>query len=196
MFYGLHGLAVFRELKQKRSIVAPNINFIAQLMKFDDERKQQAKNDITASAEDADLLLVNDSAPTERVDQTSEIRDGEQEAMDTSDSGSIHSSCGMFQKKDIFGKEFAQRKTLLPPKLLQANTPAINPGSRLAAKRKMLLPMQIKLPNCDGIKHGGLIAASAPITSTEYNPFATAFKKANSECGEHSFVRKMDSLFE
>lgn len=184
----------YKELKQKRSIVAPNINFISQLMKYDDERKQQKMRHHSTSVipEGAKILLAGDSVPEKRADEATQLPNGD-EAMDTSDGSS---SFGLFQKPDNFGKEIAQRKLLPPPKLLQANTPAVNGGSRLAAKRKMLRPMQIKLQSSDGNKQGGLIAASAPIISNEYNPFANAFKKANSECGEHSFARKMDSLFE
>ena len=127
----------FSELKLKRSIVAPNINFVSQLMKFDEEKKQVA-----------------------------------------------------LQKQK-------EKSIQLAPAPIVLKLSKNNGASGLAAKRKMMLPLPMKL---DGNIKPAPVAASAPLMSPSYNPFAAAFKKANSnQCTESivtPFERKMEILLE
>ena len=186
---------MFRELKLKRSIVAPNINFVSQLMKYDEERQRAKQNllqsSITSFASNNrnDTSLADDSKSClpQRVEFLNDMRCAADHDVVDSKNSFIK-----FQKREN-GKDFTQRKISIPP---TAKTPAVFPGGRLAAKRKLLIPLHIKLSAPSEGNPGSLIAASAPIISIEHNPFASAFKKANSECGEYSFATKMDALSE
>lgn len=185
----------YRELKQKRRIVAPNINFVSQLMKYDEEKQRTRRNYcMTSFPKFSEKIAENNSASAEDVTSSMNEQSGFQgNVLETSDQvQKMRPDC--INLGNVRGRK-GFNIPLIPGMGQQGY--GKNPcGGRLAAKRKMLAPIPVKLAHSSVEKFGGPVVASAPIMATEYNPFATAFKKANSESGESLFTRKMEILSE
>ena len=141
----------FRELKQKRSIVAPNISFVAQLMKYDDHLKAKKKN-VSKSSPSSPVIMEIKQPPPHVPLAGSSARTKVQ----------LHNL-----KLDALN-------------LKKDSNEAQSTG--FAAKRKMLLPLKINVAASAVPREGASRfenIASAPIMPTNYNPFCSAFKKAN-----------------
>jgi len=153
----------YRELKDKRSIVAPNINFVAQLMKYDDE------------------LRVTKQASSENVKPDTEIKATVQKETNAKP------PTALMQKLERRSMQLPNLTLATKPKFEAdgcsdiADGPAAVPATGLAAKRKMMLPLKISAgaPAAGKGMNKFDSIASAPIMPANYNPFCSAFKKAN-----------------